>query len=65
MNNFSCSPISTSKKYRASSRDGVSEIRNPQISNARLIMPRDLSIDQLTLYLEELGESPLNILLYS
>jgi len=30
-----------------------------------LIMPRDLSIGQLTLYLAELGESPLKILLYS
>jgi len=27
-------------------------------------MPRDLSIDQLTLYLAELGESPLKILGY-
>jgi len=62
MNNFSCSPISTSK---STVLPRVSEIRNPQISNARLIMPRDLSIDQLTLYLAELGESPLNILLYS
>ena len=30
-----------------------------------MIMPRDLSIDQLTLYLAELGESPLKILLFT
>jgi len=42
-----------------------SDSSSPQISNARLIMPRDLSIDQQALHLAEMGESPLKILLYS
>jgi len=42
-----------------------SDSSSPQISNARLIIPRDLSIDQQTLHLAELGESPLKILIYS
>jgi len=57
-NNFSCSPISTSKgsvlpRVREISYLGIK--CNPQISNARLIMPRDLFLDRLMLYLAELG----------
>ena len=55
-NNFSCSPISTSK---GTVLPWVSEIRYLGISSARLIMPKDRSIDQPMLYSAELGESPL------